>query len=343
MKQTNAGLGFKTQYEITVIDKDSGQEIGDPIRVDNTVLKQGLYNLGNVIAYTGLAVGSLNDPTLPEDTGLHQEIGRVLFDKNDVTHTIVRSDNGDLISTVARTVVLKEFSFAENSRTLTIGEIGLIDTTRAIIDPAIEITKSNWLRVKVLIHYTYYSMNTALEFSETKQIEGEEYTFTAANGYVYPAEWFGPASFNNQTTGDIHRVNIEPFITNGMPLNDTGRGWGLTGSVTSYLWDGTDAGLNNRNYGNDLNITPKATLRQELGLWDFEYTIKRNVPGYHVIRGFIIRDTVNGGGFKVSFNQPLRIEEDSSVRLHLHFVWGEGVPFSGTVIDPVSDQPQPLY
>ena len=70
MTKTNARVGFKTRYCIQAIDSLTGLPASEEVRVDNMVLRNGMYALGKEVAYDSIAIGTSDIPTSFDQPGL---------------------------------------------------------------------------------------------------------------------------------------------------------------------------------------------------------------------------------------------------------------------------------
>lgn len=290
MAKTNAQLGFKTRYGLRAINSLTQQPVGDKIWVDNIVLNVGFSALGNEIAYQELAIGTSKLPPDPLQENLITPIALLPLNLGTFEQTIFETD-GTVISRVSRDFIFKNFTFPSNARTLQINEIGLTGVTRAVLPTTFEISPNHWLEVTVEIDYTYHSGQRTIVKKVNKMGEGEVLTY-----------------------------NVTPFIYNPNPANLTGRGWALTNSVLGYVWDGVEENVGNRTFGATLGLKVDVFLEPEQYRCRFKLSGKFNTEG--LIPGFIIRDVLNGGGFKFTFGDGLMVEEDDSIEIDFVFSWG---------------------
>lgn len=294
MAKTNAQIGFKTRYGLTAIDRLTNQPVGEKLWVDNIVLNNGFYALGNEIAYSALAIGTSKLPPDPLQENLITPIATLPLSVGSFQQTIFEEE-GEVISRISRDFIFKNFTFPSNARTLQINEIGLVGVTRAVLPTTFEIDPSHWLEVTVQIDYTYQMGS----YSITKKV-------------------------NTVAEGGVLTYDVTPFIYNPNPANSTGRGWALTSSILAYVWDGIPENIGVRTYGQTLGLKLDVIQEPELCRCRFKLTGKFNVAG--VIPAFIIRDVLNGGGFKFGFGEGLVVEEDDAIELDFTFNWGPSVP-----------------
>lgn len=303
MAKTNAQIGFKTRYGLRAFDPVTNQPIGEHLWVENLVLDSGYSALGNEIAYREIAIGTSKIPADPSQENIITPIATLPLTSGSFEQAIFEQD-GKVISRVTRELMFKNFLFPSNARTLSINEIGLVGVTRAVLPQTFEIDQSNWLEIVVQIDYTY---NSQPSMAVTPRI-------------------------NKETNGEVLQFSVTPFIYNPSPENATGRGWAMTNSILGYVWDGTDENVGVRTYGATLGLAVTAIQEPELHRCRFRLTGKFNNEG--LIPGFIIRDVVNGGGFKFGFGNGLVVEEDDAIDIDFVFNWGPYTPIERPPILP---------
>ena len=104
---------------------------------------------------------------------------------------------------------------------------------------------------------------------------------------------------------DMALTNIysTPFIRNGF------------NKILLYLPEG----ITDRTYGASLGIAITSELNQPECTMIFKVT--GNFINETVIPGFIVRDTINGGAFKITFPEGLIVQEDDVLDLVIAYSW----------------------
>lgn len=289
MPQTTQ-MQFKTRYGLTLIDNQTQQPMGETQWTDNILLRSGALALGNEVAYQSVSVGISNSPTNVEQQNLLNPVAEFTLSNADFTQTIFEQDS-NVISRIEREVVFKSFRFPSNERTLTIHEIGVTGVTRALVSDPIVINNNNWLKVVVQIDYVYSASPSRTVIKK----------------------------INNTPSTEVLTYDVTPFIYNQTPTNTAGRGYGVTNALYGYVWDGTENGLSNRNYGQTLGLTVSATL--DYVACCYRFVVTGSFPVSKTIPGFIIRDTINGGAYKITFPDGWVIEEDDSIQIEFVYSW----------------------
>ena len=297
MTKTNARVGFKTRYCIQAIDSLTGLPASEEVRVDNMVLRNGMYALGKEVAYDSIAIGTSDIPASFDQPGLVSTAAElVLSDGTFLQSIAIAPTSNNVISRITREFIFKDFRFPSNSRTLTLREIGISGVTRAVLPTALEINQNHWVKVILEIDYIYR--------------ESQDRS--------------APLIVNGQPTDEVLKFNITPFVYNQSPQNNSGKGYGIPNSVLGYVWNGLPEGIGDRAYGATLGIT----IVREMNLLECEMTfnVKGTFAKETVIPGFIIRDTINGGAFKITFPLGLIVEEDDSLDLVITYSWRQDPP-----------------
>lgn len=297
MTKTNARVGFKTRYCIQAIDRFTELPASEEIRVDNMVLRAGMLSLGNEVAYDSISIGTSDMPASFDQAGLVSIASELALTEGSFHQAIFQSQtSNDIISRITREFVFKDFRFPSNSRILTLREIGISGITRAILPTAIEINQNHWVKVTLEIDYIYRD-------NQNRTI---------------------PLMINTAGTSEVLKYNITPFIYNQSPQNSTGKGYGIPNAILGYVWNGLPEGITDRAYGATLGIT----ITRELSQPDCTMTFKviGTFAKETVIPGFIIRDTINGGAFKITFPEGLIIEEDDTLDLVITYSWRQDPP-----------------
>lgn len=286
-----ASGGFKTRYRLSVIDRHSGNIIGEPMSVDNMVLASGYDKLGEAFTYDKLSIGTNGIAVNPEQMGVLASIATMDIDEASFSQSITSDQDDTVVSIAAHTFLFKNFRFPNNAASLTVREIGLVGVTRAIL-PDINITLNNWLLVEMEVIYTYTAGDIpAIEYG------GDD-----------------PSSVLFET---------KPFIYNYSPNNNTGRGWGAAESIGSVIWNGVEGDY--RAIGPQADpITITTTLEKDKHRWAMR--IQCNAANDNIdIPGIVLRDSINGGGFLVRFKRPsggmFVLPEDGKFDVTVYFKW----------------------
>lgn len=292
MTKTNAQVGFKTRYRVQAIDRETGLPVGDEIRVENMVLRNGMLSLGDEVAYSKISIGTSDIPPSFDQTSLVTVACELSLDEGTFEQTIGPAQTStDIISRISREYIFKEFRFPSNARTLTLREVGLSGVTRAVLPTALEINQNHWVRVLLEIDYAYRG-------SQTNEV---------------------PVSINTQAPTGVLKYTVTPFVYNQTPQNNTGRGYGGTNAVLGYVWNGTPEGITDRTFGTTLGLT--VTREFDRDDCSVTFVVTGSFITQKEVPGFIIRDTVNGGGFKIQFPLGLVVEEDDAIELRFTYSW----------------------
>lgn len=289
MAKTIVNIGFRTQYKITTIDKDTQQPIDDTV-VCNIVLHRGQLALGDVTSYSEIALGTsaaeadyndtgLGNPvaTLPLSVGTFEQINRNVTDL--VTESVIR-----------RTFIFKDFIFPSNIRTLDLNEIGLSGRTRAVFPETITIDPKTWVKVDLEIIYTYTGVTS-----------------------------YQNREFVNDEEGGTITYDITPIIFNPSPTNDNGKGYGQVGALRAYLYDGNNPASST--YSQSLGTTTVGNLHYDNFFYEFHLTTPK-MQDETLLHGFVIRDVNNGVGFLITLTDDYYIQEDDSLDMAINFYWG---------------------
>lgn len=292
MTKTNARVGFKTRYCIQAIDRLTALPASEEIRVENMVLRNGMLALGNEVAYSNISIGTSDIPTSFDHTGLVTIASELLLSEGSFEQTIFQSPtSNDIISRITREFIFKDFRFPSNSRTLTLREIGISGVTRAVLPTALEINQNHWVKVTLEIDYIYRKkMNQTI-----------------------------PLMVNTAGTSEVLKYHITPFIYNPTPQNNSGKGYGIANAILGYVWNGLPEGITDRTYGASLGVTITRELNQPECTMIFKVT--GSFTNETVIPGFIVRDTINGGAFKITFPEGLNVQEDDVLDLVIAYSW----------------------
>lgn len=170
-------------------------------------------------------------------------------------------------------------------------EIGISGVTRAVLPTTLEINQNHWVKVILEIDYIYRDK---------------------------PNQTI-PLMVNATGTSEVLKYDITPFIYNANPQNSTGKGYGIPNAILGYVWNGLPEGITDRTYGTTLGVT----ITRELSQPDCTMTFKvaGTFANETVIPGFIVRDTINGGAFKITFPEGLVVQEDDSLDLVITYSW----------------------
>lgn len=297
MTKTNTQVGFKTRYCLQAIDSLTGEPLGEQIRVENIVLRGGMLALGDEIAYSKISIGTSDIPPTFDQTGLGLIANELPLSEGSFDQQIFQaSTSSDIISRISREFLFKDFRFPSNSRTLTLREIGLSGVTRAVLPTPLEINQMHWVKVTLEIDYTYKSSQSQLI----------------------------PQMVNMAGSGEVLRYDVTPFIYNPTPQNSSGKGYGVTNAILGYVWNGLDDGLAVRTFGADIGLTVTPTLDRATCTMSFAIT-GRALSDLEV-PGFILRDTINGGAFKITFPEHLIVQEDDILDMVITYSWRQEPP-----------------
>jgi hypothetical protein len=248
--------------------------------------------LGNEVAYSNISIGTSDIPTSFDHTGLVTIASELLLSEGSFEQTIFQSPtSNDIISRITREFIFKDFRFPSNSRTLTLREIGISGVTRAVLPTALEINQNHWVKVTLEIDYIYRKkMNQTI-----------------------------PLMVNTAGTSEVLKYHITPFIYNPTPQNNSGKGYGIANAILGYVWNGLPEGITDRTYGASLGVTITRELNQPECTMIFKVT--GSFTNETVIPGFIVRDTINGGAFKITFPEGLNVQEDDVLDLVITYSW----------------------
>ena len=292
MTKTNAQVGFKTRYCIQAIDRFTELPASEEIRVDNMVLRYGMLSLGKEVAYDSIVIGTSDIPVSFDQPGLVTSASELDLSEGSFVQNIFQSPtSNDIISRITREFIFKDFRFPSNSRTLTLREIGISGVTRAVLPTTLEINQNHWAKVILEIDYIYRDK---------------------------PNQTI-PLMVNATGTSEVLKYDITPFIYNANPQNSTGKGYGIPNAILGYVWNGLPEGITDRTYGATLGVA----ITRELSQPDCTMTFKvaGTFANETVIPGFIVRDTINGGAFKITFPEGLVVQEDDSLDLVITYSW----------------------
>ncbi len=299
MTQTRVKIGFQTRYKITAICSETEQPCSDTITIINQVLNRGTLALGDTVSYTDIALGTSSLPVDKTQTGLGNAVSTLPLSQGTFEQINEAPPEAPVTSTIKRTFVFKHFTFPSNLRTLDLCEVGLVGRTRAVFS-ALTIDPKTWVKVDLEIIYLYESAGSVQT----------------------------PSTINAQETGLI-TYDITPIVLNQTPSNDTGKGYGRTAALRSYIYDGVNP--LSTVYSNTLNPTIIGTMHYN----DFYYSFHFSSDPFQndaTIPGFVVRDINNGIGFLVTYHQPLSILEDDSLDITVGFSWAD---LAETLPEPV--------
>lgn len=291
MTETNSSIGFTTRYGIAAIDPETG-ETGERVWVESLLLDSGYAAFGRDSAYTHVSVGASAIAPHPAQENLIAPIATIALSNGTFTQEITKTESASVVSTITREVIFKDFAFPANLREITVNEVGIVGVSRGVLDNPVRITQNNWISLIVQVEYIY--QRQVLSSVDIK--------------------------VNNQPSEGVLTYNVDPFIYNESPANTNGTGWGLVNSVLGYVWDGTPEGVSNRNYTQTLGL--QVTVFQEPSLNRTRFNVTGAFLQNAIIPGFIIRDVLNGGAFKITFHDVgLVVEEDDTINIDFVFTW----------------------
>jgi hypothetical protein len=299
MVQVRTNIGFQTRYKITAICSETELACSDTITVSNIVLSRGTLALGDATSYNTIALGTSSTPPVKTQTNLINPVSTLPLEVGTFEQNNIANPETSATSIIARTFIFKDFTFPANVRTLDLYEIGLVGRTRAVFDK-LTIDQKTWVKVDLEIVYRYDD-----------------------NVLVRT-----PSLINSEEKGLI-TYDITPIVFNTSPANDSGKGYGRIGALRSYIYDGVNPASST--YSNTLAPVITGTLHYDECYYSFHYT---SIPFHDnvLIHGFVIRDTNNGIGFLIAYNQPIQIQEDDSLDITLKFNWSD---LSETLPEPI--------